>query len=169
MFCLVPSQLSESPRQNVLMCDSSNTRDHIVCDSHPVWVHCSSSIVERTDCGNLSHSRAVRHAQRSSWSRSPLDSVCTQSVQGAMCGPWQSPPTNRQVDGAYSNHHHIFMYEIHEAKRLTCPTIGLQQAPHTPLATVCTPSLLRSDCRLPSILSSLLTCVRGPPGPPPFP
>ena len=61
-------------------------------DSHPVWARCSSSSVGRTGYGNPSHSRAVHHAQRSSWSRSPLDSVCTQSVQGAMCGPWQSPP-----------------------------------------------------------------------------
>lgn len=34
--------------------------------------------------------------------------------------------------------------------------MGFLQAPQTPLATVWTPSLLRSDCRLPSMLSSLL-------------
>lgn len=61
-------------------------------DSHPVWARCSSSTAERTDCGNPSHSRAVLHVQKSSWSRFPLDSVCTQSVRGAMCGPWRSPP-----------------------------------------------------------------------------
>lgn len=38
----------------------------------------------------------------------------------------------------------------------TCPAIGFLQAPQTPLATVWTPSLLRSDCKLPSMLSSLL-------------
>ena len=39
--------------------------------------------------------------------------------------------------------------------------MGFLQAPHTPLATVCTPRRLRSDCRLPSMLSSLLPCLGG--------
>lgn len=44
---------------------------------------------------------------------------------------------------------------------ITCPTMGFLQAPQTPLATVWTPSLLRSDCRLPSMLSSLLAGLGG--------
>lgn len=47
------------------------------------------------------------------------------------------------------------------ACKVTCPTMGLLQAPHTPLATVWTPSLWRSDWRLPSMLSSLLACLGG--------
>lgn len=47
---------------------------------------------------------------------------------------------------------------------ITWPTMGLLQAPHTPLATVWTPSRLRSDCRLPSMLSSLLAGLGGPVG-----
>lgn len=47
---------------------------------------------------------------------------------------------------------------------ITCPTMGFLQAPQTPLATVWTPSLLRSDCRLPSMLSSLLAGLGGPVG-----
>lgn len=49
-------------------------------------------------------------------------------------------------------------------RKFTCPTIGFLQAPQTPLATVWTPSLLRSDCRLPSMLSSLLDGLGGPVG-----
>lgn len=47
---------------------------------------------------------------------------------------------------------------------ITCPAIGFLQAPQTPLATVATPSLFRSDCRLPSMLSSWLPGFGGPPG-----
>lgn len=47
---------------------------------------------------------------------------------------------------------------------ITWPTMGFLQAPQTPLATVWTPSLLRSDCRLPSMLSSLLAGLGGPVG-----
>lgn len=47
---------------------------------------------------------------------------------------------------------------------ITCPAMGFLQAPQTPLATVATPSLFRSDCRLPSILSSWLPGFGGPPG-----
>lgn len=47
---------------------------------------------------------------------------------------------------------------------ITCPAMGFLQAPQTPLATVATPSLFRSDCRLPSMLSSWLPGFGGPPG-----
>lgn len=47
---------------------------------------------------------------------------------------------------------------------LTCPAIGFLQAPQTPLATVATPSLFRSDCRLPNMLSSWLPGLESPPG-----
>lgn len=47
---------------------------------------------------------------------------------------------------------------------ITCPAMGFLQAPQTPLATVATPSLFRSDCRLPSMLSSWLPGLGGPPG-----
>lgn len=47
---------------------------------------------------------------------------------------------------------------------ITWPTMGFLQAPQTPLATVWTPSRLRSDCRLPSMLSSLLAGLGGPVG-----
>lgn len=47
---------------------------------------------------------------------------------------------------------------------ITCPAMGFLQAPQTPLATVATPSLLRSDCRLPSMLSSWLPGFGGSPG-----
>lgn len=42
--------------------------------------------------------------------------------------------------------------------------MGFLQAPQTPLATVATPSLFRSDCRLPNMLSSWLPGFGGPPG-----
>lgn len=47
---------------------------------------------------------------------------------------------------------------------ITCPAMGFLQAPQTPLATVATPSLFRSDCRLPSMLSSWLPGFGSPPG-----
>lgn len=47
---------------------------------------------------------------------------------------------------------------------ITCPAMGFLQAPQTPLATVATPNLFRSDCRLPSMLSSWLPGFEGPPG-----
>lgn len=47
---------------------------------------------------------------------------------------------------------------------LTCPAMGFLQAPQTPLATVATPSLFRSDCRLPNMLSSWLPGFERPPG-----
>lgn len=47
---------------------------------------------------------------------------------------------------------------------LTCPAMGFLQAPQTPLATVATPSLFRSDCRLPNMLSSWLPGFESPPG-----
>lgn len=52
----------------------------------------------------------------------------------------------------------------HPLPLITCPAMGFLQAPQTPLATVATPSLFRSDCRLPSMLSSWLPGFGGSPG-----
>lgn len=46
----------------------------------------------KTGCGSPSRSMAAHPAQRSSWSRSPPDSGCTQSARGATFCPWRSPP-----------------------------------------------------------------------------
>lgn len=70
-------------------------------DAHLVWARCSSGIEEKTGYGSLSRSKAALPAQKSFWSRSPLDSACTQSVPDAMCGPWQSPTTQTQMNIQY--------------------------------------------------------------------
>ena len=145
-------------------------------DSHPGWDRCSSSSVGRRGCDSPFHSRAARPAQRSSGIRSPLGSGCRQSAPGATSFPWRSQPEEGgrprlralachgapSPEGQRSDH--LRLPPLSTSTFITCPAMGFLQAPQTPLATVATPSLFRSDCRLPSILSSWLPGFGGPPG-----
>lgn len=115
----------------------------------------------RRGCGSPFHSRVVHPARRSSGIQSLPGSGCTQSARGAMSSPWQSPPDKTDAKSLRLRS---------EARSqcppplLTCPAMGFLQAPQTPLATVATPSLFRSDCRLPNMLSSWLPGFERPPG-----
>ena len=125
--------------------------------SHPEWARCSSGSAERRGCDSPFHSRAVHPARRSSGSRSPPGSGCRRSAPGARSSPWPSPPDEGRGDVVRDRPRPPGTLPPAPCPALpliTWPAIGFLQAPQTPLATVATPSLFRSDCRLPSMLSS---------------